>query len=183
MKQGLLSLLTITMVLTIGQFASADVRIKNFRLIPFFFENATGVSRFHPEIEEYYNSFFTKFPKYGNLEELKVDYIFSNVSYSSFVCKRMIEQDAKLASSQRRGHKLFDFDKSVRSQTDAAWNESFDYYSSIFWFIEPSRQDADDFLELAGSLKGTFSDTKGSNAPTLMALCSLVASSFNATLD
>ncbi len=157
---------------------ASNIPIKNFLQIPYALESATGVSAKTPDILTYYSNQKGKFPLRGELNEITVPEVLSQMSYASYFCSKMIATDANLPAAQRWVHKGFDFTVKPNNWSDAQIMSVFSDYAEIFWQRNLDSDEIDILKTEVREMKKNFPNETASNAGLLTSVCAAMAGSF-----
>jgi len=160
----------------------SEVPIKNFREWPYALESVTNVSRNRDDLKRFYQRVITTYPKRGTLDELNLDFLFSNFGYSSFFCRRMILSDSETRPENRWLHSNFDFLKAPQEQAMSSWHQVMDEYSRLFWARELRAEERVILIEMVENLLGDFLVRQQSNVDVLLGVCVAFSNSFEFVL-
>jgi hypothetical protein len=172
-----MKLLAVLLLAGFGANAS-DIPIKNFLQIPYALESATGISAKTPDILSYYSNQKGKFPLRGELNEITVPEVLSQMSYASYFCEKMIVSDINLPAAQRWVHKSFDFTKKPSDWSDAQTMSVFTDYAEIFWQRSLDSEEIDILKTEVRAMRANFPNEAASNKGLLTSVCSAMAGSF-----
>src|SRR5690349_52920 len=84
---------SLTAIASTPQVALPQVALKDFREIPSFLSEMTGVSQADPEIRKRYGAVASRLPRTGGVLELKTPVVLSVMHLSSAYCDKMIARD------------------------------------------------------------------------------------------
>ncbi len=165
--------------LVFQQAQAVEYPVKNFLQIPYSLESSTGVSQKTPEILNYYNNQKGKFPQKGEMIEISVPGVLSQLSYGSLFCQKLVSNDSKLAPAGRWVHKEVDFTKKASTWSDSLYVSIFREYAEIFWQRSIETDELNILAEESKLLRATYPDTTEAVQPFLTSLCSVFAGSFS----
>lgn len=158
--------------------SASDIPIKNFLQIPYALESATGISAKTPDILTYYSNQKGKFPLRGEMNEITVPEVLSQMSYASYFCEKMIMTDMNLPAAQRWVHKGFDFNVKPANWSDAQIMSVFVDYAEIFWQRNLDSDEIDILKTEVRAMRANFPNEVASNKGLLTSVCSAMAGTF-----
>jgi len=175
-----MKILVLALVVFAFQRAQAvEYPIKNFLQIPYSLESATGISQKIPEFVMFYNNHKSKLPQKGELNEITVPGVLTQLSYGSLFCQELVTSDSKFSPAGRWVHRQIDFTRKASEWSDANLVSLFSEYAEIFWQRSLEQEEVKILLEEGRSLWSAFPDQASSNLIYLTTLCSVFAGSFS----